>query len=31
VARLAEGSVWALLQVDAEWSNPLTAQYLNRL
>ena len=31
VARRAERSVWALLQVEAERTNPLTAQYLNRL
>ena len=31
VARRAERSVWELLQVDAERTNPLTAQYLNRL
>jgi len=31
VARRAERSVWALLQVDAERTNPLTARYLNRL
>ena len=31
VARRAERSVWALLEVDAERTNPLTAQYLNRL
>ena len=27
----AERSVWALLEDDAERTNPLTAQYLNRL
>ena len=27
----AERSVWALLEVDAERTNPLTAKYLNRL
>jgi len=31
VARRAERSVWALLEVDAERTNPLTARYLNRL
>jgi len=31
VSRRAERSVWALLAVDAERTNPLTAQYLNRL
>jgi cob(I)alamin adenosyltransferase len=31
VARRAERSVWALLKVDAERTNPLTAKYLNRL
>ena len=31
VARRAERSVWALLEADAEHTNPLTAQYLNRL
>jgi cob(I)alamin adenosyltransferase len=31
VARRAERSVWALLEVDAERTNPLTAKYLNRL
>jgi cob(I)alamin adenosyltransferase len=31
VARRAERSVWALLTVDAEHTNPLTARYLNRL
>jgi cob(I)alamin adenosyltransferase len=31
VARRAERSVWALLTVDAERTNPLTARYLNRL
>ena len=31
VARRAERSVWALLAADAEHTNPLTAQYLNRL
>lgn len=31
VTRRAERSVWALLEVDAEQTNPLTAQYLNRL
>ncbi|MGI9092778.1 MAG: cob(I)yrinic acid a,c-diamide adenosyltransferase [Mycobacteriales bacterium] len=31
VARRAERSVWALLAVDAEHSNALTATYLNRL
>ena len=31
VARRAERSVWALLAVDAERTNPLTARYLNRL
>ncbi|WP_214370108.1 cob(I)yrinic acid a,c-diamide adenosyltransferase [Pseudonocardia sp. H11422] len=31
VARRAERSVWALLEVDAEHTNPLTAKYLNRL
>jgi cob(I)alamin adenosyltransferase len=31
VARRAERSVWALLEVDAERSNPETARYLNRL
>lgn len=31
VTRRAERSVWALLAVDAERTNPLTAKYLNRL
>ncbi len=31
VARRAERSVWALLAVDEERTNPLTARYLNRL
>lgn len=31
VCRRAERSVWALLQEDPERTNPLTAQYLNRL
>jgi cob(I)alamin adenosyltransferase len=31
VVRRAERSVWALLEVDAERTNPLPAQYLNRL
>jgi cob(I)alamin adenosyltransferase len=31
VARRAERSVWALLSVDPERTNPLTARYLNRL
>jgi cob(I)alamin adenosyltransferase len=31
VARRAERSVWALLEVDPERTNPLTARYLNRL
>ncbi|MEQ3550863.1 cob(I)yrinic acid a,c-diamide adenosyltransferase [Pseudonocardia nematodicida] len=31
VTRRAERSVWALLETDAERTNPLTAQYLNRL
>lgn len=31
VARRAERSAWALLEADAERSNPLTAKYLNRL
>jgi cob(I)alamin adenosyltransferase len=31
VARRAERSTWALLEVDAERTNPLTAKYLNRL
>jgi cob(I)alamin adenosyltransferase len=31
VARRAERTVWALLEVDAEHTNPLTAKYLNRL
>ncbi len=31
VARRAERSVWALLAVDAERTNPLAARYLNRL
>ena len=31
VARRAERSVWALLDVDPERTNPLTARYLNRL
>jgi cob(I)alamin adenosyltransferase len=31
VARRAERSVWALLETDAERTNPLTATYLNRL
>ncbi|MEU6696683.1 cob(I)yrinic acid a,c-diamide adenosyltransferase [Pseudonocardia sp. NPDC046786] len=31
VTRRAERSVWALLEDDAERTNPLTAQYLNRL
>jgi cob(I)alamin adenosyltransferase len=31
VARRAERSVWALLEVDAERTNPLAARYLNRL
>jgi cob(I)alamin adenosyltransferase len=31
VARRAERNVWALLAVDAERTNPLTARYLNRL
>jgi len=31
VTRRAERSVWALLEDDAERTNPLTAKYLNRL
>jgi cob(I)alamin adenosyltransferase len=31
VARRAERSAWALLEVDADRTNPLTARYLNRL
>lgn len=31
VARRAERSVWALLEQDAQRTNPLTAKYLNRL
>ncbi|HZZ47208.1 MAG TPA: cob(I)yrinic acid a,c-diamide adenosyltransferase [Pseudonocardia sp.] len=31
VARRAERTVWALLEHDAERTNPLTAKYLNRL
>ncbi|MGH3566816.1 MAG: cob(I)yrinic acid a,c-diamide adenosyltransferase [Pseudonocardia sp.] len=31
ITRRAERSVWALLEVDAERTNPLTAKYLNRL
>ncbi|GDY32440.1 cob(I)yrinic acid a,c-diamide adenosyltransferase [Gandjariella thermophila] len=31
VARRAERGAWALLEVDAERTNPLTAKYLNRL
>ena len=31
VTRRAERSVWALLEHDAERTNPLTAKYLNRL
>lgn len=31
VARRAERSIWALIAVDAERVNPLTAKYLNRL
>jgi cob(I)alamin adenosyltransferase len=31
VARRAERSVWALIEADAEHTNPLTATYLNRL
>ena len=31
VARRAERSAWALLESDAERTNPLTAKYLNRL
>ncbi|WP_224389786.1 cob(I)yrinic acid a,c-diamide adenosyltransferase [Pseudonocardia sp. ICBG1293] len=31
VARRAERSVWALLEVDPDHTNPLTARYLNRL
>jgi cob(I)alamin adenosyltransferase len=31
VARRAERAVWALLEIDAERTNPLTARYLNRL
>ena len=31
VVRRAERSVWALLEVDAERTNPETARYLNRL
>jgi cob(I)alamin adenosyltransferase len=31
VARRAERSVWALLEVDGERTNPETARYLNRL
>jgi cob(I)alamin adenosyltransferase len=31
VTRRAERSVWALLEQDAEHTNPLTAKYLNRL
>ncbi|OLM28570.1 ATP:Cob(I)alamin adenosyltransferase [Pseudonocardia sp. Ae717_Ps2] len=31
VTRRAERSVWALLDLDPEHTNPLTAQYLNRL
>jgi cob(I)alamin adenosyltransferase len=31
VTRRAERSTWALLEADAQRTNPLTAQYLNRL
>ena len=31
VTRRAERSVWALLEADADRTNPLTAKYLNRL
>ncbi len=31
VARRAERTTWALLEVDGERTNPLTAKYLNRL
>ena len=31
VARRAERSTWALIEADAERTNPLTAKYLNRL
>jgi cob(I)alamin adenosyltransferase len=31
VARRAERSTWALLEVDGERTNPITARYLNRL
>jgi cob(I)alamin adenosyltransferase len=31
VTRRAERSIWALLEVDAQRTNPLTARYLNRL
>ena len=31
IARRAERSTWALLEADAERTNPLTAKYLNRL
>jgi cob(I)alamin adenosyltransferase len=31
VARRAERAVWALLELDAAHTNPLTAKYLNRL
>jgi cob(I)alamin adenosyltransferase len=31
IARRAERSTWALIEVDAERTNPLTARYLNRL
>ena len=31
VTRRAERSVWALLEADADRTNPLTARYLNRL
>jgi cob(I)alamin adenosyltransferase len=31
VTRRAERSTWALLEVDAQRTNPLTARYLNRL
>jgi cob(I)alamin adenosyltransferase len=31
VARRAERTVWALLEHDADRTNPLTAKYLNRL
>lgn len=31
IARRAERSTWALIEVDADRTNPLTAKYLNRL